>query len=92
MDPFLYILLVWPFVGINVYFTVIVLTELLAPKFKWYFLITYLIIGPFYHLCLYLNPEGNKNVAKIKIEDKSLLEAEQMILDTIKKNLKNLNR
>ncbi len=59
MDGFLNILLVWPAVSINVLFIVVVLTELLAPKFKWYFLSFYIIALPFYHLCLYLDTWRN---------------------------------
>ncbi len=59
ISGFLYILLSWPNVGINVFFIVFVITELLAPKFKWYFLSTYIIMLPFYQLSLFLNTWDN---------------------------------
>lgn len=59
INPFVYILLSWLWVGINPIPYIFVVTELLAPNNKWYF-ISWTVIGLiFYELCLFLNPSGN---------------------------------
>jgi len=77
MDGFLYILLVWPNVSINVFFIVFALTELLASKFKWYFLSTYIIMFIFYQLCLFLNTKGNVDL------EFPIIPGEEIINDTV---------
>ncbi|MHA2290311.1 MAG: hypothetical protein ACXABG_16110, partial [Promethearchaeota archaeon] len=51
----LYIILVWPMAGINGLFLFTVLAELIAPKYKWYFLSNVIIATVFYQLSLFLN-------------------------------------
>ncbi|MFX0076043.1 MAG: PHD finger domain-containing protein, partial [Candidatus Hermodarchaeota archaeon] len=59
MDGILYILLTWVLPNSVYLFFVLVITELLAPKFKWWWFSLYLIGGIFVELLLFLNPLGS---------------------------------
>ncbi len=69
----LVIFLAWPALGFGAIFFWIVMTELLAPKFKWYFLSTAIIASIFYELCLFLDPSGNIYVESPAISGEEIL-------------------
>jgi len=76
MDGILYILLTWVPPNTVYLFFVIVTTELLAPKFKWWWFSIYLIGGIFVELSLFLNPLGSDHLIF------PIIPGEEIIVDT----------
>jgi hypothetical protein len=77
MNGILYIFLVWAPSGIVRVFFIIVVVELLAPKFKWWWVSNCLIGVTFSQLHLFLNPLGS-----VKLEF-PLIPGEEIIYDTL---------
>ncbi|MFX1448814.1 MAG: PHD finger domain-containing protein [Promethearchaeota archaeon] len=77
MDGRLYILLTWVLPSAVPVFFIIVTTELLAPKFKWWFFSIWFIGGIFAELFLFLDPLGSDLLTLPDIP------GEDLIIDTL---------
>jgi hypothetical protein len=59
VDGYLHIFLSYPMIGFNGLLLIFILSKLLAPNIRWYFVLWGIVRVTIYELCLFLNPSGN---------------------------------